>query len=201
MYTAPLADSTFHDPLLAYDRDLADLARGAGCACGGVLNSATYPRKPRPRLRWLRAEHSLRFSFCCAVDGCESAPLLFAFSWARDFILLCAHSFLLGRHGVGPSRALHGFVRGSLKLARLLTNFASGTIERIQSAYADTRILTVYSFGVPHPPVPQDNIPSWYGQPSREYDMTGESAKPKHASVGPRRDMEILRRCRSSPRQ
>ena len=50
MYRELLADATFHNLLLACDRDLADTARAGRCSlCGGVLHSATYPRKPRGR--------------------------------------------------------------------------------------------------------------------------------------------------------
>jgi hypothetical protein len=72
MYQSLLSDARFHELLLAFDRDLADAARGAGCACGGVLHSARYWRKPRGRACALGAEHDQRFSFCCAVDGCRS---------------------------------------------------------------------------------------------------------------------------------
>jgi len=75
LYSTLLADATFHELLLAYDRDLADSAREAGCTCRGVLHSASYPRKPRPRLHHLRPEQRLRFSFCCAVDGCRSRKI------------------------------------------------------------------------------------------------------------------------------
>lgn len=72
MYATLLADSRFHDLLLACDRDLADTCRAEGCeACGGRLHSARYPRKPRGRPCRLGPEHDRRFSFCCAVDGCR----------------------------------------------------------------------------------------------------------------------------------
>jgi hypothetical protein len=58
-----LADATFHNPLLTYDRDPADNTREAGCACDGVLHSAKYPRKLRPRLG------SSRFGFGLDVLG------------------------------------------------------------------------------------------------------------------------------------
>jgi len=65
----------FHELLLAIDRDLAEACRDGGCDCGGVLHSARYPRKPRGRPKAvacrLGREHDLRFSFCCAVDGCR----------------------------------------------------------------------------------------------------------------------------------
>ena len=67
LYQALLADARFHELLLAFDRDLADTARCAGCAlCSGVLHSARYRRKPRGRLCRLGEEHDWRFSFCCA---------------------------------------------------------------------------------------------------------------------------------------
>ena len=78
MYSDLLADATFHEQLLAYDRDLANTARKAKCRCGGARHSSNFPRKPRgvPRLG---PEHQLRFSFCCVVDGCrlrETPPSL-----------------------------------------------------------------------------------------------------------------------------
>ncbi len=73
MYRDLLADATFHELLLAYDRDLADTTRRAGCArCCGVVHSAPYWRKPRGRPCRLGREHDQRLSFCCAVDGCRS---------------------------------------------------------------------------------------------------------------------------------
>ena len=45
MYRDLLTDATFHQLLLACDRDLADTARGAGCKrCSGVVHSAHYWR-------------------------------------------------------------------------------------------------------------------------------------------------------------
>jgi hypothetical protein len=84
LYATLLADTRFHELLLAIDRDLADTCRAEGClACGGRLHSARYPRKPRGRPKTLAGrlgpEHDRRFSFCCAVDGCrgrETPPSL-----------------------------------------------------------------------------------------------------------------------------
>lgn len=73
LYQAPLADARFHALLLAFDRDIADTARCAGCSlCNGVLHSARYRRKPRGRLCRLGEEHDWRFSFCCAAGGCRT---------------------------------------------------------------------------------------------------------------------------------
>lgn len=71
MYQALLRDSSLFDLLLSFDRDLATEARRAGCACGGTLHSASYPRKPRGGPVGLGPEHAVRFSFCCGVEGCR----------------------------------------------------------------------------------------------------------------------------------
>jgi hypothetical protein len=57
--------------LLEMDRELARSAREKGCSCGGVLHAANYPRKPRGGPGHLGREHEMRFSLCCAVDGCR----------------------------------------------------------------------------------------------------------------------------------
>ena len=71
MYQIILRDSSFFALLLQLDQDLAAEARGAGCACGGALHSAPYPRKPRGGPDELGAEHRMRLSFCCSVEGCR----------------------------------------------------------------------------------------------------------------------------------
>ena len=53
------------------DDDVAAQARAAGCLfCGGRLDVADYPRKPRGADE-LGDEYAWRRSFCCAVDGCR----------------------------------------------------------------------------------------------------------------------------------
>jgi hypothetical protein len=53
------------------DDDLAAKTQAAGCAiCGGRLDVANYPRKPRG-VDGLGDNYELRMSFCCAVDGCR----------------------------------------------------------------------------------------------------------------------------------
>lgn len=62
------ADTRLYDFLLAIDRELVVPVRVAGCPrCGGRLDSATYPRKPRGGpIRRLAAAHTRRLSLCCA---------------------------------------------------------------------------------------------------------------------------------------
>jgi hypothetical protein len=62
---ALLQDPEFFRLLLHADEELASGARSLGCACGGVLNRANYPRKPRGCPSEVRDQFSSRFSFCC----------------------------------------------------------------------------------------------------------------------------------------
>ena len=53
------------------DDDLAAKTRAAGCAfCGGRLDAADYPRKPRGA-DGLEDNFDRRRSFCCAAEGCR----------------------------------------------------------------------------------------------------------------------------------
>jgi hypothetical protein len=72
LYQTLLADPKFHRRILDFDRDHAEACRATGCPdCGGTLHTANYLRKPRGWQIALGEEHDLRFSFCCAVDGCR----------------------------------------------------------------------------------------------------------------------------------
>ena len=111
MYATLLADARFHELLLAIDRDLADTCRAAGClACGGRLHSARYPRKPRGRpkalARRLGPEHDLRFSFCCAIDGCRGreTPASLRFFGRRVHVGTIVVLIAILRHGVTDAR-------------------------------------------------------------------------------------------------
>jgi hypothetical protein len=66
-----LSDSRFFSTLTKFDEDLAAQTRAAGCRCGGRLDSARYPRKPRGGPPDLGAEYAWRLSFCCAEEGCR----------------------------------------------------------------------------------------------------------------------------------
>jgi len=108
LYSALLANASFHELLLAYDRDLADATRARGCGCGGVLHSAKYPRKPRPwaLMRRLGPEYHRRFSFCCAVDGCRdraTAPSL-RFLGRKVYLATIVVLLSMMSHGVTERR-------------------------------------------------------------------------------------------------
>ena len=71
MYQSLLQDSSFFELLLKLDGDLAAEVRRSRCACGGALHSARYERKPRGGPAGLGPESAMRFSFCCATEGCR----------------------------------------------------------------------------------------------------------------------------------
>ena len=111
MYATLLADARFHELLLTIDRDLADACRAAGClACGGRLHLARYPRKPRGRPKTLAGrlgpEHDLRFSFCCAIDGCRGreTPASLRFLGRRVHVGAIVVLIAILRHGVTDAR-------------------------------------------------------------------------------------------------
>jgi hypothetical protein len=73
LYLTWLADASLYATLAQIDADLAATARQAGCRlCGGVVHSASFPRKPRGGLDPLPAGYDRRHSFCCAADGCRT---------------------------------------------------------------------------------------------------------------------------------
>ena len=74
MCHATLQDPKLFSFLLLFDQDLAAQARAAGCACGGVLHSARYPRKPRGAPRELLDQYRSRLSFCCAACRRRTTP-------------------------------------------------------------------------------------------------------------------------------
>ena len=107
MYRDLLADTTFHQLLLACDADIAEAARAGRCTlCGGALHSACYARKPRGRLCRLGPEHDRRLSFCCAVDGCRSraTPPSLRFLGRKVYLGAIVVLVAIMRHGVTASR-------------------------------------------------------------------------------------------------
>jgi len=74
MYLSVLQNSTLYMFLLRIDQDLAAQAAESPCRfCGGKLDSACFPRKPRgiPDDVDVGPEYRVRHSFCCRVEGCR----------------------------------------------------------------------------------------------------------------------------------
>jgi hypothetical protein len=90
------------------DAELADEARAGGCAaCGGRLDSARYPRKPRGGPADLGGGYDRRHSFCCAVDGCRkrTTPPSVRFLGRRVYLGAVVVLAAAMQHGVTPWRA------------------------------------------------------------------------------------------------
>ena len=68
-----LSDRNFFQHLLHLDELLASEARAGGCPyCGGRLDGARYPRKPRGVGRQiLGPDYEYRLSLCCSREGCR----------------------------------------------------------------------------------------------------------------------------------
>lgn len=88
MCHALLQDRSFFRLLLDIDEELADTARAAGCACGGALHRADYPRKPRGCLREFRAAFGTRLSFCCTQCRRRTTPSSVRFLGRRVYLAL-----------------------------------------------------------------------------------------------------------------
>jgi hypothetical protein len=157
LYWDLLADATFHELLLAYDRDLADTARCAGCArCGGVVHSAPYWRKPRGRPCRLGREHDRRFSFCCAVDGCRSraTPPSLRFLGPKVYVAAIVVLIAILRHGATARRMLQ--LDQAIGVAR-------HTLERWRRWWRDSFTATSFwriARATFMPPVDQDRLPA-----------------------------------------
>ena len=157
MYRDPLGDATFHELLLACDRDLADTARCAGCArCSGAVHSAPYWRKPRGRPCRLGREHDLRFSFCCAVDGCRSraTPPSLRFLGPKVYIAAIVVLIAILRHGATARR---------MRELTELIGVDRRTVERWRTWWRDSFTTTSFwqiARATFMPPVDQNRLPA-----------------------------------------
>lgn len=106
MYQTILSDASVYRSLLKFDEDLAEQAGEAGCACGGKLHSARYPRKPRGVPEELQEGYSRRRSFCCAQEGCRkrTTPPSFRFLSRRVYVGAVVVLITALRHGATAAR-------------------------------------------------------------------------------------------------
>lgn len=103
-----LEDSRLYVLLLKIDGDLAEGERVAGCACGGALHRANYPRKPRAAARGTPPEgYDRRHSFCCAEDGCRkrTTPASVRFLGPKVYLGAVVALVTALRHGANARRA------------------------------------------------------------------------------------------------
>jgi hypothetical protein len=108
LYQTLLSDSRLYRLLLKIDQYLAVEAQAKGCSCGGRLDSARYPRKPRGLPDELEDEDNFkrRYSFCCALEGCRrrTTPPSFLFLGRRVFTGATVILVSALRHGPTPAR-------------------------------------------------------------------------------------------------
>lgn len=64
-------ENLFFSSLIAGDEALAAEVQRRGCPCGGRLDRADYPRKPRGVPAAWDEAFCRRISFCCARPGCR----------------------------------------------------------------------------------------------------------------------------------
>jgi hypothetical protein len=103
-----LSDARLYSLQLKFDVDLAEEARAKGCGiCGGRLDSARYPRKPRGALTNLPNEYASRLSFCCAAEGCRKrcTPPSLRFLGRRVYLGAVVVLATAMQQGVTPLRA------------------------------------------------------------------------------------------------
>lgn len=108
MYQTLLSDSRLYRLLLKIDQYLAAEAQAKGCSCGGRLDSARYPRKPRGLPAELEDEddYRKRHSFCCAEEGCRqrTTPPSFRFLGRKVYVSAVVILVTALRHGPTPVR-------------------------------------------------------------------------------------------------
>jgi len=97
-----LADQQLYQLLEKVDGDLTKEARRQGCPlCGGQLHRSDYDRKPRGGPQW-----ELRFSLCCAREGCRRrhTPPSVRFMGRRVYAGLVVVLVSAMLHGLNPER-------------------------------------------------------------------------------------------------
>lgn len=101
-----LSDPRLYIALARFDDDLAADAHQAGCTCGGRLDRADYPRKPRGGPPGLGPEYDRRHSFCCARDGCRkrTTPPSVRFLGRRVYLAAVFVLVTAMRHGITTAR-------------------------------------------------------------------------------------------------
>lgn len=125
MCHALLGDARLYEQLLRFDEDLAARVCAGGCACGGRLHSAKYPRKPRGGPFDLEG-YDWRCSFCCDREGCRRrvTPPSLRFLGRRVY---------LGAVVVLVTAMLHGVTGRRAAKLRELVGVDRRTLERWRS--------------------------------------------------------------------
>jgi len=117
MWHGFLPDVKFFLTLVEFDEAIARQTRAAGCACGGKLHRADYPRKPRGILAEAERAFCRRISFCCAQDGCRArtTPLSIRFISRTVYVFAIV---MLAAAAYCQKRAVDGARRAATTIAR-----------------------------------------------------------------------------------
>jgi hypothetical protein len=126
-----IKDASFHLALLKLDELLAEKAREAGCECGGVVHVGNFPRKPRGGPEDLPAGYEIRFSFCCACDGCRTRVTPPSVRYLGRFVYLGAVVVL-------ACVLSHGLSKARIAQLRALLGISVQTLERWRQWWRDT---------------------------------------------------------------
>jgi hypothetical protein len=138
MFPSLLGDARLYAILLKYDGDLATEVRVGGCACGGVLHSARYGRKPRGSAEIALPEgYDRRDSFCCAEEGCRrrTTPPSLRFLGRKVYLGAVVTLVTAMKHGVTGRRATA--LRGAVGVSRR-------TLARWRAWWAEVFVVTPF---------------------------------------------------------
>jgi hypothetical protein len=83
---ALLQNPKFFTLLVQIDTELAAQMHANGCACGGTLHRANYPRKPRACPKEIRSDFESRLSFCCSLCRKRSTSMSVRFLGRRVYL-------------------------------------------------------------------------------------------------------------------
>ena len=116
MCHVPEFDAKFLKALFEIDAQHAEEVHQAGCReCGGALDRADYPRKPRGELGEAAGSYERRCSFCCRVEGCRkrATPASLRFLGRKVYIAVwvivaSAAARPMRLTGRGVPRQVHG---------------------------------------------------------------------------------------------
>lgn len=185
--------TSFSDAFGHFDEDQACETRKAGCLfCGGRLDVANYPRKPRGGPPGLEGSRALRLSFCCDRDGCRrrATPASVRFLGRRVYFGAVVVLVSAMRHGVTKLLAA--------KLYRLL-GVSERTLRRWRQWWLETFTATPFWTSERArfmPPVTQADLPlsliERFVDPNGSLDLgavlrflspltTGKAIAPEHA--------------------
>lgn len=136
MWHEQLRDGRLYELLQRIDEDLCDELRRGGCeVCGGRLDAAHYPRKPRGGPPDLAAAYGRRLSLCCARDGCRKRATPASVRFLGRRVYLGAVVVLVSALQNGPTPK---------RLARLreLLGVTRWTVERWRRWWLDDFVRT-----------------------------------------------------------